>query len=490
MVESAGTETDPSTLTSAPATSFRSQWKRWSESLQRPVDAGSVVVFRFWFGAIMLWEVFRYFKQHRIGRTYIEPQFFFKYYGFEWVHPWSGDGMYYHFVALGLLGLFMAIGLFYRTSAILMFLAFTHLFLIDQAQYLNHFYLVCLCSFLLIFVPANRAGALDSNASWVGIKQRILARLGLGRWARPSRRCEDVPLWSVWILRFQVGVAYFYGGVAKLNEDWLRGEPVGDWVRDRDHYPVIGPFLGSDAGMYFFAYGGLLYDLLVVPLLLWKKTRVAAFVATLFFHLTNAWLFSIGIFPWFMIGATTIFFVAHWPRRIPFLVGPRDANLPALRPPTPRAKTIIAILVTAWIAFQVLVPLRHFLYPGNVHWTEEGHRFSWHMKLRDKTARIQFILFDPETRRGERVKLHAFLTRRQMSKMAARPDMIIQVAHHLAAQAATEGRTVEVLAQANASLNDRHEQLLVNPRVDLGAEKRTLGHADWIVPLEARREDD
>jgi len=31
-----------------------------------------------------------------------------------------------------------------------------------------------------------------------------------------------------------------------------------------------------------------------------------------------------------------------------------------------------------------LVPLRHLLYPGYVSWNEQGHRFAWQMKLRDK----------------------------------------------------------------------------------------------------------
>ena len=51
--------------------------------------------------------------------------------------------------------------------------------------------------------------------------------------------------------------------------------------------------------------------------------------------------------------------------------------------------------VAAWVAIQLLVPLRHFFYPGNVSWTEEGHRFAWHMKLRSKRGVCTYHVTDP-----------------------------------------------------------------------------------------------
>ena len=47
-----------------------------------------------------------------------------------------------------------------------------------------------------------------------------------------------------------------------------------------------------------------------------------------------------------------------------------------------------------WIAVQLLVPLRHFLIPGDPSWTEQAHRFSWHMRLRDKQSTVTFVVGD------------------------------------------------------------------------------------------------
>ncbi len=71
---------------------------------------------------------------------------------------------------------------------------------------------------------------------------------------------------------------------------------------------------------------------------------------------------------------------------------------------------MLSLLVT-WFAVQCLVPLRHLLYLGNVSWTEEGHRFAWHMKLRDKQGRADFVAVDPTTGRETPIDARGCSTR-------------------------------------------------------------------------------
>jgi hypothetical protein len=434
-----------------------------------PVDIASLAVFRVAFGAVMVWEVYRYFSKGWIARYYIDPDFFFTYYGFGWVRPWPGDGMYVHFALLGLAAGGVMAGLFYRASAALFFLGFTYVFLLDQARYLNHFYLIALIAFLLVFLPVHGALSLDARR-------------------RPELRSETAPAWALWLVQAQVGVPYLYGGLAKLNGDWLRGEPIRSWLAARPDFPVIGRYFTDEWMVLAFAYGGLVLDLLIVPLLLWRRTRPYAFVAGLVFHATNALLFRIGIFPWMMMAATTIFFAPDWPRRAGLLPATGRARGRRARAAVPeaapafRALTVAAVLV--WVALQLLIPLRHLLYPGNVSWTEEGHRFAWHMKLRDKEARARFVVADPAGGGTRNVRVGDYLTRLQASKMAGQPDMILQFAHHLAREAHAEGRPgVQVRARVMASLNGREPQLLVDPDVDLAAQPRSLRRASWIAPL-------
>jgi vitamin K-dependent gamma-carboxylase len=433
------------------------------QAFWQPVDIAWLVFFRIAFGGIMLWEVLRYFAAGRIRRYYIEPTVFFSYFGFDWIKPWPGAGMYVHFIIMGVLAACVMMGLFYRVAALLFAIAFTYVFLLDQSLYLNHFYLICLISFLMVFVPAHRAGSLDA------------------RWGITSRS-PVTPAWTLWLLRAQIGLVYFFGGVAKLNWDWLRGEPIRDWLAFRSSTAALGPLLAHDATVWLFAYGGLLFDLLVVPALLWRRTRMFAFVLAVLFHLTNAALFHIGLFPWLMIAATTIFFSPDWPRR---WFGTRAGLAAAIAPPEARGAQIIgAALMALHLSVQVLIPLRHWLYPGNVNWTEEGHRFSWRMKLRDKAAEAQFYVTDAATGQTQLVLPQSYLKPHQFAEVVGRPDMILQFAHYLAEEARRRGGArIQVRAFVRASLNGRAPHLLIDPAANLAAVRRSLRSANWIRPL-------
>ena len=107
--------------------------------LFEPVDIASLVFFRIAFGVVIIYEVWLQFSRGWIKLDYIDPDYHFSYYGFGWVQQWPGNGMYFHFLALGVMGACIALGLWYRIATVLFFLGFTYVFLLDQALYLNHF---------------------------------------------------------------------------------------------------------------------------------------------------------------------------------------------------------------------------------------------------------------------------------------------------------------------------------------------------------------
>lgn len=455
--------------------------QRVCAALFEPVDISFLVYFRIVFGGIILWEAYRYFTHGWIARYYVEPALTFTYYGFSWVKPWPGSGMYIHFFVLGLAAACVMVGFFYRLAAPVLFLAFTYFFLLDQTRYLNHFYLVCLISFLMCFLPAERAFSVDSL------------------WRRKIRS-DVVPAWTLWLLRAQVGIPYFYGGLAKLNRDWIQGgEPMRIWLRPFTKMPALGHLFGAEWVVYSFVIGGLLLDLLVVPLLLWRRTRPFAFAAAVAFNLINAVIFDIGIFPWLMLGALLIFFPPDLLRRFArAFISPADEFVdekPTSVKPEPIADSgtcatltvsqkLVAGLLATYLVVQLILPLRHYLYPGDVNWTEEGHNFSWHMKLRTKVGEALFTVTHPQSGQTWTVKPEDYLKTHQVIKMTTKPDLILHFAHHLAEQKRREGfENVEVRARVMVSLNGRPPQLLIDPQVDLAKEQVSLLPARWIVPL-------
>jgi hypothetical protein len=440
---------------------------RWlRQKLFEPIDIASLVYFRVAFGAIMLWEVYRYFSKGWISRYWIDPILNFTYYGFDWVRPLPGIGMYVVFGLLGLLSILIILGAWYRLSAILFFVGFTYTFLLEQARYLNHFYLVCLISFLMIFLPVHRAWSMDALRY-------------------PAISAQVAPTWTLWLLRAQLGIVYFYAGIAKLNADWFRGEPLRSWLAARTDFPIIGILFNDEWMVYLLSYGGLLLDLLVVPFLLWRRTRVIAFGFALAFHLMNARLFSIGIFPWFMIAATVLFFPPDFPRWI--LGGIQGNSAPAqisrVSPLHLRQSAILTGL-GIYLTWQLVFPFRHFLYPGNVNWSYEGHQYSWHMKLLSKRTKVEYVLNDPHTQTSWTVTPEDYLARWQARKIGSRPDLILQFAHFLADDAWRQGyQTVEVRANVLMSLNGRGYQPFIDPAVNLATERRTIAPKSWILPL-------
>lgn len=442
--------------------------KKFKELLFKPVDISSLVFFRIGFGFIMLWEVMRYLRYDWVERYFIDPDFYFTFEGFHWVAPLGGNNMYVVFLALGLLAFCIMLGLFYRVAMPLFFVGFTWIFLLDKSNYLNHFYLISLLSLIMVFLPANRALSLDTKL-W------------------PELKTNFVPQWVPGILIFQLGIAYFFGGVAKLNMDWLQGQPMFLWMAKGDDFPVIGHLFHEDWMVYFFSYSGLLLDLFIVPALLWKPTRTLAYIAICMFHVMNHFLWQIGIFPWFMIAATTIYFKPDWFRRflskltfIPLQFEPIKKNVKVGFPYS--NKVFIALII--WGSIQIFLPFRHWLFQGNVSWNEKGHRFAWHMKLRDKVGRGDFTVKDMTTNKTWEIEDEDYLSRRQRRKMRIRPDMILQYAHHLGDVYRKKGHpNVAVYCNIRAKLNGREYQQLIKPDVDLLKITATTPVDKYIVPL-------
>lgn len=446
--------------------------------LFEPVDISSLVFCRIAFGGVMLWHVWTYFRVGAIKEDFIQPAFHFTWYWFGWVRPLSGADMYVVFFLMGMAALGILLGLLYRVSALLFFLLFTYQFLLDQAYYLNHYYLTCLLGLLMVLVPAHRALSLDA-------------------WMRPRLRSQTAPRWALWIIRFQIGVPYFYGGLAKLTPDWLQCQPMTMALAQRSYrLPLISRYMTEQWMIWVFNYGSLIFDLAIIPLLIWKRTRLFAFLIAVAFHLINAKLFDIGYFPWFMLLATTIFFEPDWPRRWVNGFARRVTGRTWLRavPDAPHEPLSWANLntvrrggilaVNAYVLIQVLVPLRHHCYAGPVGWTEAGHRFAWHMMLRGKICDLRYYATDPVSGQTRAVDIEEYLTERQAIKLAKDPDMIHQFALHLADELRKDGfPETEIRVLDLVSLNGRKPQLLIDPRVDLASIPRTWRHPSWLINL-------
>lgn len=437
----------------------------------QPVSATSAAAFRIMFGLIGFAAVCRFAAKGWISELYIEPVHHFTYAGFWWVQPWSGWGMYVHFALLALASLGVALGYRYRLSIIAFFVLFTYIELIDKTTYLNHYYWVSLASLLMIFLPLHRTVSLDARRN-------------------PALRSESIPRWVIWALMAQVGVVYVFGGIAKLNPDWLfHAQPLRIWLYNSGDVPLVGPLLKEAWVAYAMSWAGVAFDLTIVGWLLWRRSRPIAYVALVVFHVMTWLLFPIGMFPWIMIAGTLVFFAPDWPhrmiaalRRRPFAETVHfQVNVPS---PTWLTRAgMVGLVLFALV--QVAMPFRHWAYPGNVQWNEDGYRFSWRVMLTEKTGHVRFRVTDTNTGEEWLEYPEHFLTALQTERMAYQPDMILATAHIIAEEAKERGRTVQVRADAFVTFNGRETTRFVDPEVDLARVEPGFGPKTWVLPSPA-----
>lgn len=439
-----------------------------SRQLGLPTDNSTLVAFRIVFGLLIGIELLT----GTVIRIEIlsERVIRFPYDGFGWVQPLpSGIAVGLH-VAMVLACFAVACGLFFRWSSVFLAASYTYSFLIDRAYYNNHFYLICLLAWWLSVSGANQRWSFDARFGLVG-------------------STKQVPRWQILGIAMQLSMPYFFGGLVKINPDWLGGDPMRALLWGLWDNPIYGNFVRHPWAPVAFAWSGMLFDLFVVPAILWRRTRLVGIIAMSLFHLTNMQMLQIGIFPWLGIASTVLFLppdsltrTIRWFSRHEIQPSIREAN-----PSTDHAlPPVVTLVLSIWFLLQVLVPLRHYLIPGNVGWTREGFYFAWTMKLNLKSTFLGFHVCDADTGRCLSIDHTQDLTDVQRIWLPSEPKGIIHYAQFLRARVEAAGLVDPVIVcDSVVAMNGRPYQYMLDPRRDPAMVRPTFfGDADWITPLD------
>ena len=439
--------------------------------LKKNTHTAPLAVFRIGFGLMMLVSIIRFWSYGWIEKLYLKPDFHFSYYGFEWVKP-IGDWTYLLFLICGLSAFFVALGYKYRLAIITFFLSFTYIELMDKTTYLNHYYFISILSFLMCFLPANAYFSVDAY-------QRKL-------------QFDRIPKWCIDSIKLLLGIVYFYAGLAKMNSDWLiRAMPLKIWLPSKYDLPFIGENLMQQEWFHYaMSWSGMIYDLSIPFLLLYRKTRVIAFLLVVFFHIFTRVLFPIGMFPYIMIIGSLIFFekdvhlriIGFFKRVIRFLRPTKVSVENKVHPM--RYQSIILPVIGLFFIVQLLFPFRYLLYPGELFWREEGYRFSWRVMLMEKRGYANFKVVNQKTDEFFYVDNDDFLTSFQQKQMSFQPDFILEYAHFLADHFKAQGhQDLAIYVESYVALNGRRSRPYVDPNINLLTQKRSFEPKTWILPF-------
>lgn len=432
----------------------------FAKLLFKQIDNSALIVFRIIFGLLIFLESVGAIFTGWITKALIEPKFTFTFIGLEWLQPLPGYGMYVYYAVMGIFGLMVMLGYRYRLAIVSFTLMWIVVYLMQKTYYNNHYYFLILLSLMMIFLPAHKQYSLDVRKN-------------------PGLKSDKMPRWCAWIIILQVWIVYTFASVAKLYPDWLDGSVVSEFMSRRVDYPVIGGFLQQEWAHFGIIYFGIIFDLLIVPLLLFKKTRRFAFGISIFFHLFNSIVFQVGIFPYLSLAFTLFFFEPETIARI-FLK--KKTVYTENEIVIPQNSKLIRTVFIVYFLIQIGLPLRHWAIPGDVLLTEEGHRMSWRMMLRTKKGEIQYKVLNKKTGALYFINPSDSLTVKQANALATKPDFIWQFAQRIKKNLQEKGEDVSVFAIGSVSTNNKPYVTLINPDADLASEKwQFFWHNSWLI---------
>ena len=441
--------------------------------LNRTHSSYTLAFYRIGFGALMCYSIIRFWLKGWIDEIYIQPEFHFSYYGFEWVKP-IGELTYLIFFICFVSSLFVLIGLKYRASILVFFISFTYIELMDKTTYLNHYYFISILSFLLIFIPANARFSVDNYIS--------------------KKEFKKVSKWNIDALKLLITIVYLYAGIAKINSDWLlEAMPLKIWLLSKYDLPIIGEtLLQMEWVHYAMSWGGMIYDLSIPFLLMIAKTRLLAFILVIFFHVFTLVLFPIGMFPHIMIFSSMIFFSSRFHKKIINFIEKvlssiglsfKSKKTKILAKTKNKKEKLTVSIVMFFFLAQAIIPFRYQLYPGELFWHEQGYRFSWRVMLIEKVGYTNFKVVDPLKGTSFMVNSSDYLTPFQEKQMSFQPDFILEFSHFIGRKFSTEENRVKVYADSFVALNGRPSQRFIDPDVNLYDETESLKNKKWILPL-------
>jgi hypothetical protein len=441
---------------------------------EQPIAIEPLVSFRILFGLCLFYSTARFIALGWVQDHFSNTLIHFPFLGFEWLKPLTPNVMLgIHYLML-LASLGITLGAFYRISTLLFFLCFTYTFLLDSTYYLNHYYFVILVVGTLFFLPAHKKYSIDSHFNI-------------------TSKSDFIAAYHIYAIYFHIGLVYFFAGIAKLNSDWLFSAlPLKIWLPSKDYIPIIGSLMTKEWVAYVFSWVGMVFDISVVFLLLYSKTRGFAYFLVVVFHSLTGLFFQIGIFPIVMIASTLIFFSTKFHKKfLQLLITPLNLLFRINLKKNDKNQLIFNltyskfVIILIYIAIQLAIPFRHIAYPGNLFWTEQGYRFSWRVMLMEKAGTAQFYVHHPKTGVKQFVDNSEFLNAHQEKQLAFQPDMMLYYAKFLADSFTIAGYpTPKITADVYVTLNAKPSQRYISDTSNLAQVKNSFRHKSFILPQE------
>lgn len=461
------------------------------------INPSIVSVFRIIFGSFMIYQMFSYFSLDYTYQFMAGPEILFPYRGFTFLEPLPLGILKGIHVGLLISAVLITLGFWYRYAMIFFFLGFSYFSFIDKTLFNNHIYLISLLAFVLIFIEADKKYSLRSKRS-------------------DKKLSDKIPAWNQYILIFLISLPYFFGGIAKLSSNWLNTNLTQIMITEsKDSF--LKDFFSENILINMFTYGGIIYDLSIVFLLLYKRTRMLGVLLVIIFnYANNTILFNdIGIFPMLMVSSTILFFNASkagkfidslFAKKKPIKLGKIKSvrSKKKIRQKQSLASSQIMVAsgvnqvwsyrrkitgccIGLFVIFHLLIPFRYVLLTDNPEWTGLGSRFAWRMKMQSREIKtFNMTLTDRISGASGEIDFRSFLSANQLIHIVEDPYNFIHFAKYLHPMVEKKYGIDDpkITVEIKVSFNGLQTQYMISPTADLiRLDESPFAENSWITPF-------
>jgi hypothetical protein len=355
--------------------------------------------------------------------------------------------------------------------AALSLLSFGYFFIVDRTNFSNLNYALAWLLFWACFMPLGERASLDQRRRHDEDPSHLAT--------------AHMPRWHTWTARAQLGVMYFYAGLVKLSPEWLSGDIFLVNIESASNFEALIPFTSSPPFLMFTALGGALFDLLITPLLWWRRTRILGVVALVAFHGINMITLDLGLLPLILLAITLVTFTS--PERAASLLAKHDPTPTDPAPaPAPRHPNLTLALLSLGLAFHLAFPLRYLTYPGDAHWHGHGRAGAWWLRSFALKASAKFYVSgtDPDGApvANQKVDVLSYIHSHQ-DGFALHPYTVVAFARVVADDLRARGWSdVSVTSDLTLTLNRRAPTRFVPDDVDLSEVPLARDMTDLVLP--------
>ncbi len=144
-------------------------------------------------------------------------------------------------------------------------------------------------------------------------------------------------------------------------------------------------------------------------------------------------------------------------------------------------------LITVFVIWQLVMPLRHYFVTGYTDWTGDYQQFSWRMKIQHrKLNEFKLSFLDEDKKLIYPIDYKDHLYPDELRNMINRPQMIIQFVNYIEKRVTDRNnlKNYKIVGNISVDFNGQEQVVIFNQNLDLSKISPLDNMYKWVQPIE------